>query len=267
MQTDFQTTVYWIGFLGMAFGAVAFGLNTTRARDETAKQLSVTLFFVPLIAAVLYMCMAMGQGSTIVFDRPGAGILSIFGGHALASDFDPTGRRVVFVRYVTWFLTTPLLLCQIVRLVRVPLSTLLALIFADMFMIATGGVAALSPAPLNYPWYLASCGAFVAILVILYTDAERVAKAAPAASASLFRTLRNFTAPLWIAYPLVWILGLTGWGVISPNVETAAYTVLDLLTKVIFGFIILGRWGAVEQDALPSEGLTRDERVAPPDLA
>ena len=251
MQTGFQTGVYWIGCLAMAAGAIAFGLNTTRARDETAKQLSVTLFFVPLIASVLYLSMALGQGGTVVNDRSATTFGDLLGGRALLAPADP-GRRVVYVRYITWALTTPLLLVQIVRLVRVPWSTLLALIFADVFMIVTGGVAALSPKPLNWPWYLVSCGAFVAILVLLYRDAERPAGRAAAGAASLFRTLRNFTAPLWIAYPLVWALGPTGLSALGSNTETVLYTVLDVLTKVVFGFIILGRWVDVEGSGAPA---------------
>jgi bacteriorhodopsin len=59
-EADVQTTVFWIGAIGMAIGAVMFGLNTRKEADEHSRQLAVTLFFVPLIASALYVAMALG---------------------------------------------------------------------------------------------------------------------------------------------------------------------------------------------------------------
>lgn len=224
MEAIVQTTVFWVGAIGMALGAILFGLNTRKEADEHTRQLAVTLFFVPLIASALYVAMALGQGVTKV-----------------------EGRDVYYVRYITWFTTTPLLLNQLARLVRARPSLLISLVLADMFMIATGGVAELSPKPINYIWYTISSGAFLAILVLLYTDLTYQAQSAPRDTFNLFRTLRNVTVITWVSYPIVWILGTAGFELIGSLTQTIAYTALDLASKVGFGLIVISNRAAVEQ--------------------
>jgi sensory rhodopsin len=231
-EESLETTVFWVGVAGMAIGALLFGLNTRRETDEHTHQLSVTLFFVPLIAAALYLAMALGQGKTEV-----------------------DGRTVYYVRYITWFTTTPLLLNQLVRLVRGRPSLLLSLILADMFMIATGGVAELSPKPINYIWYAVSSGAFLVILVLLFSDLSRQAGEQPDDTQRLFRTLRNVTAITWVVYPLVWILGTAGINVIGSLGQTIGYTALDLASKVGFGLIVLANSRAVERSTPRATGV------------
>jgi hypothetical protein len=75
----------------------------------------VSLFFVPVIAATLYTALGMRQGTTMV-----------------------EGEKVVWVRYVTWFTTTPLLLLQLCRLVHARQSVVLGLLVSNQFMIADG---------------------------------------------------------------------------------------------------------------------------------
>ena len=219
-----EQTWYWIGVVGMAFGALLFGLNTRRQTDEYSHLSSVTLFFVPLIAFALYLAQAFGQG---------------------ISEID--GRKVSWIKYVTWFTTTPLLLNQLCRLVRAPTSLIVSLLFADMFMIATGGVAELSPKPISYVWYAVSTGAFLAILVLLYADLSRKARDEPPRTQRLFRILRDVTAATWIAYPLVWLFGTAGLSLYGSGVQTMLYTILDLSSKVGFGLIILVNRDAVQQ--------------------
>jgi bacteriorhodopsin len=54
-----------------------------------------------------------------------------------------------------------------------------------------------------------------------------------------FTTLRNLVLVLWTLYPILWIVGTEGAGVVSLYVETLGFMVLDVLAKVGFGFILL----------------------------
>jgi bacteriorhodopsin len=220
------TTWNWIGVISMFIGVIIFGLNTRRATDEYSKQSYVTLFFVPLIALALYLMMALGQGVTEV-----------------------EGRRVYWIRYVTWFTTTPLLLNQIARVVHARQSVKISLILSDLFMIATGGIAELSPTPINYLWYTVSSIAFLFILYLLYVDLTAEARGKPADVVSLFRTLRDVNAVVWIGYPIVWILGVPGIDLFGIEVQTALFTILDVASKVGFGMIIVLRRPVVEHVA------------------
>jgi bacteriorhodopsin len=51
---------------------------------------------------------------------------------------------------------------------------------------------------------------------------------------------------LWLAYPVLWLIGTEGLGLLPLFWETAAFMVLDLTAKVGFGFILLQGLGAVE---------------------
>lgn len=236
------TLWHWVGVAGMAVGVVTFGLATRRAGSEYAKQSRVSLFFVPLIATALYLAMAMGQGSTTV-----------------------AGERVFWIRYVTWFTTTPLLLNQLARLVHARGSVVWSLLLANQFMIATGAVSELSPTPQSWVWYAVSSVAFVFILVTLYGDLTRESHALPSDVQQLFRRLREINLLTWLGYPIIWALGTKGVELLSPVGQTAGYVLLDLASKVGFGFLILGRSDALEQSgALAGLREQREGKTTPP---
>lgn len=60
-------------------------------------------------------------------------------------------------------------------------------------MIATGGISAISPKPINYIWYTVSCGAFLAILYLLLVPYRRQAEQQHPRSKKAFHTLVTVT--------------------------------------------------------------------------
>ncbi len=206
----------WIGLVSMAIGAVFFGFSANRARSERWRILLTLNFFITAIASVLYLAMVMGQGQGTFH-----------------------GNTTFWVRYVTWFLSTPLLLLVLSHLGRNRIATIGALLGANAAMIATGFLATISPTPINYVWYLVSCGFYAGEACLLLgkyrTEAEqshpgRVGKKA-------FGLLLTVHIVLWTAYPIVWILAGTGFGVLSRGVEGMFYTLLDITSKVGFGLL------------------------------
>jgi bacteriorhodopsin len=57
--------------------------------------------------------------------------------------------------------------------------------------------------------------------------------------ASTFMILRNLTIILWSAYPVVWLVGSEGVGVVPLSVETLLFMILDVSAKVGFGLLLL----------------------------
>lgn len=147
-------TWLWIGVVGQACGAILFGIGTHNAKNERWRILFTLNFFICFIASGLYLAMALGQGRSII-----------------------EGRPTVWVRYITWFCSTPLLLLDLTYLGRTSLPITGSLLGANAYMILTGLVATLSRRPIGYIWYFVSCGAFVAVLYMLLnqyrTEAER----------------------------------------------------------------------------------------------
>jgi sensory rhodopsin len=213
-----------IGVVGMIIGSLVFGFGASRASDRQWQLLYTLNFFICLIAAGLYLAMSLGLGSQVIYDRP-----------------------TFWVRYVTWFCSTPLLILDLALLGRTNLPITGSLIGANAYMIATGFIAAVTPKPMNQIWYLVSCGAFVATLYLLLKPYRNQAEHHYPHAKQVFRKLLAAHVVLWTLYPIVWILAVTGFGVLSQGYETMSYTLLDLASKVGFGFLSLNSLYQLEQ--------------------
>jgi sensory rhodopsin len=206
-----------IGVVGMIIGSLVFGFGASRHAADRSWQILYTLnFFICLIAAGLYLAMSLGLGSQVIYDRP-----------------------TFWVRYVTWFCSTPLLIIDLAFLGRTNLPITCSLLGANAYMILTGFVGAITPKSMNQIWYLVSCGAFFATIYLLLKPYRRQAEQHYPHAKQVFRKLLSAHIVLWSLYPVVWILAATGFGVLSQGYETMSYTLLDLASKVGFGFLSL----------------------------
>jgi len=228
-MTEGQEMWLWIGFAGMTLGVIAIAAIGRSARDED-KHHFVASMFVCFIAAVSYFAMANGQGIV-----------------------DLDGRSVYVARYVDWLFTTPLLLLGLMMVglpqlrkveddSRSRTSLLAGVIGADVLMIVTGLLAALSTEDaVRYSWYAISCGAFLAVLGLLYSPVRSIVKAQSQATAPLYGTLLSALTVLWFIYPVLWLLGTEGAGTIGLTAEIAVFAVIDLTAKVGFGVLLVTR--------------------------
>lgn len=216
-----QTTQLWlwIGFAGMTLGSLIFGGKAIATRRKEGMEFALVSFFITLWAAALYLSMALGE--TVLTDFKGQ-------------------HEIFWGRYVDWIVTTPLLLLDLGVIAGARPKLIAGVIGADIFMIITGLVATLEGSPTNYLWYTISTGAFLAILFALFTEFSATARRRNGKVNKLFQTLRNVLTVLWIVYPIIWILGPEGFGVLSVGVETACFAIVDLCAKVGFGIILLG---------------------------
>ncbi len=205
-----------IGVVGMVLGSLIFGYGASHASNQRWRILYTLNFFICLIAAGLYLAMSLNLGFQVIYDRP-----------------------TFWVRYITWFCSTPLLLLDLAFLGRTNSLITGSLIGANAYMIATGFVGAITPKPMNQIWYLVSCGAFLATLYLLIKPYRNQAEQNYPHAKRVFYKLLTAHIVLWSLYPVVWILAATGFGVLSQGYETMGYTLLDLSSKVGFGFLSL----------------------------
>lgn len=63
-------TWLWTGVIGMGLGGIFFGFGAHNAKNEQWKILYTLNLFICLIAAGLYLAMALKQGVNIINDRP-----------------------------------------------------------------------------------------------------------------------------------------------------------------------------------------------------
>jgi halorhodopsin len=210
---------------------VYMGRNVSAGR---ARLVWGATLMIPLVSLASYL--ALASGLTV-------GFVEMPAGHALA------GQEVVsqWGRYLTWTLSTPLILLALGLLADVDRGSLFTVLAADVGMCVTGLAAALITSSYLFRWafYLVSCAFFAVVLYALLT--EWATAAAEAGTGEIFDTLRLLTIVLWLGYPVVWALGVEGLAVVgSVGLTSWGYSALDVLAKYVFAFLLL-RWVAANE--------------------
>jgi bacteriorhodopsin len=210
-----------LGTFFMGIGTLYFMVRGYGVDDPEAKTFYAITTLVPAIAFTMYLSMLLGYGLTIV----------PFGGEE---------HPIYWARYADWLFTTPLLLLDLALLVDADRGTILALVGADGLMIGTGLIGALTKVyQFRFVWWAVSTAAMLYILYVLFFGFTKKAGQMSGEVASTFRILRNVTVVLWSAYPVVWLVGSEGVGIVPLNVETLLFMILDVSAKVGFGLILL----------------------------
>ncbi|MFB6244617.1 MAG: bacteriorhodopsin [Halobaculum sp.] len=232
-----------IGFVAMLLGTFYFIAKGWGVTDPEQQEYYILTIMVPAIAAASYLSMFLGFGLTQV--NVGGVTLDIY-----------------WARYADWLFTTPLLLLDLALLADADRNTIYALVLTDAFMIVTGLVGALENNVFffRYIWWTVSTIAFVFLLYMLYGALTSKVDDLDADTQSTFTTLRNLVLVLWVFYPIVWIVGTEGAGVVSLQVETLLYMVLDVTAKVGFGLILLRSRAIMGESSAPTP--SADEQAA-----
>jgi len=222
----------WIGTIGMALGMLYFIARGWGVTDEEQQRFYVLTIFIPATAAVAYFSMATGFGLT---------------------EIDVAGEAldIYWARYADWLITTPLLLVDLALLARANRNTIFTLVGLDVLMIVTGLIGALAQTPaVRIVWWGISTALLLFLLYFLVQSLNEAASRQTESVRSLTTTLRNILIVLWLAYPVVWILGTEGTLELIPlYVETAAFMVLDLSAKVGFGYVLLRSHSVLDEVA------------------
>lgn len=210
-----------LGTALMGLGTLYFMVRGMGVEDPEAKKFYAITTLVPAIAFTMYLSMLLGYGVTMV----------PFGGEE---------HPIYWARYADWLFTTPLLLLDLALLVDADRGTILALVGADGIMIGTGLIGALTQVyQFRFVWWAVSTAAMLYILYVLFFGFTQKASEMQEDVASTFKVLRNLTIVLWSAYPVVWLVGSEGVGIVPLGVETLLFMVLDVSAKVGFGLLLL----------------------------
>ena len=233
----------WFGFGGMAIGSAIILYLAGKMRKSDNYHALIALL-VTAIATISYFALARGTASIVV-----------------------GGDTIYIGRYLDWLFTTPLLLISLM-VIALPASKnmaamqartklMLTVVVADILMIVTGFLADLSSNALDTAiWYLASCLWFIVVLGLMFTVVRRNAYVTGLNNGKLYTTLLSYLTILWAVYPIVWLLGTTGTGTFSLTTEVAAYAILDVSAKAVFGIAVVSSILKLERFAQPDEGET-----------
>ncbi|MCA1054163.1 bacteriorhodopsin [Rossellomorea aquimaris] len=219
-MNEIEVTSLWIYVVFMFSGAAVFALWSMN-RKGVPKVEYLIAFFIPVWSGLAYMSMAMGQGG-IVKD----------------------GGVVYFARYLDWVVTTPLLLIALAltgmhHLKKKDPIIIASLIAADVVMITTGFIADMSTGGVVFTWYLIGITAFLVILWLIWSPLRKLAKQQGEKLYKVYLMVCGYLTLFWVGYPLVWLLGPSGLGVIGQAGDTLLFVILPIFSKVGFSLLDL----------------------------
>lgn len=147
-------------------------------------------------------------------------------------------------RYVDWLLTVPLLLIELILVMRltkaettskcIQLGSLAAL----MILLGYPGEVSSDPTT-RWIWWSLSMVPFAIIVIQLFSGLKKAIENQPESVKGLVGGARLLTVASWCFYPVVFILpmlGLSG-GAASTAVQVG-YTISDVVAKAVFGVVI-----------------------------
>ncbi|WP_262175516.1 bacteriorhodopsin [Haloarcula laminariae] len=236
----------WVNIALAGFSALLFVYMGRNVTDSRAKFIFAATLLIPLVSISSYT--GLVSGLTV-------GFIEMPAGHALA------GEEVMsqWGRYLTWALSTPMILLALGLLAKVDTPDLFTVIAADIGMCITGLAAALvtSSYALRWVFYLISCAFFVVVLYAVLIEWPEAAAAA--GTDEIFGTLRALTVVLWLGYPIIWALGVEGLALVqSVGITSWGYSALDIGAKYVFAYLLL-RWVAANEEVVS------EARTAPVD--
>jgi len=147
-------------------------------------------------------------------------------------------------RYVDWLLTVPLLMIELILVMRLSRAetwskgTRLGILAAVMIVLGYPGEIAVDDGT-RWLWWVLAMIPFLWIVYELFVGLSRSIAQQPDNVRGLVNTARWLTVLSWSFYPVVFIfpmIGLTG-GAAETAVQVG-YTVADVVAKAVFGVVI-----------------------------
>jgi len=161
-------------------------------------------------------------------------------------------------RYVDWLLTVPLLLIELILVMRLPAGEATRLAWslgtASAVMVALGYPGEVSDSLLQrWFWWCCSMVPFCYVVFTLLVGLEESTAKQPASVVPLVTAARYLTAITWCTYPLVYLFKSIGLkGSTATMYEQVGYSVADVTAKAVFGVLI---WAiAAEKSQLEEDG-------------
>lgn len=211
----------WIGaILLLSTGLIIMVAGGTKTAAQSA---STSIHAgVCVVAAIAYALMATGAGR-----------------------IETAGGSVLVIRYIDWSITTPLLLIAL-SVTATPTGRsvpglIAALVFADVAMLVTGVLAAVSTGVSAWLWFLTSSAAFAVVLLIIWGPLREVAETGMPVRRELYVRHASILTALWSVYPLVFLFGAEGpaaTSVMGVAATTALFAILDLTSKAGYGILV-----------------------------
>merc|ERR1712048_809939 len=162
-------------------------------------------------------------------------------------DYDVTLTGAPFndaYRYVDWLLTVPLLLIELILVMKLPKNVTVELAWklgvASAVMVALGFPGEIQDALLiRWIFWALAMVPFTYVVFTLVAGLNDATDKQPESARSLVVAARYVTAISWLTYPFVYIIKSCGLaGSIATTLEQVGYSIADFVAKAVFGVLI-----------------------------
>jgi sensory rhodopsin len=219
------TAAYVLAVLGFVVGVALAARLATLDDIDVDRGKFAYLLIIPGFAGLMYVLMALDIG-----------VLTV------------GSETIVLPRYVDWVVTTPLLVGYAGYVAGAPRKYIAGVMAADAGMIAAGAVATVTTGPTKWAFFAISAAFHLSLFYVLYRVFPRYARHF-AKRRGLFTLLQNHVGLLWLAYPVVWLVGAPGFGYISAAAVSLTITYLDVVAKVPYVYFVWNRRYSFDRDA------------------
>lgn len=215
------TYTIWGGLAIFNFFGLLFYRSYNRVKDENNSIFRSLMILVIVITGFFYLILAL---STLV-DEPFI-----------------IGYDIELLQYIRWMITTPILIFQIGLLENIPLSNIILLVTFDLITLSCGLMAYYSSSPvIYYPLFIAGTCSWLVIVKFLLNRTfkfYRMYITQRTINNWIFTILVIGMIVIWSIYPVVVLLAHLS--VLDINQQIIATTILDVLSKGVFGIILVG---------------------------
>lgn len=211
------TLAYGISTGGLLVGVVVAALLLNHRSATTHSTAFRALMIIPGFAAVAYATMALDIGTVMI-----------------------NGTPVTVPRYVDWAVTTPILVGFVGYTAGAPRRWIVGVAVVDLLMILLGAAATAAAAPWKWVLYGGSSLMHLLLLVAIYRVFPSFAADYPQRR-GLFKLLQNHIGLLWIGYPLLWLAGPGGFGLVTPVSFGLIIAYLDVVAKTPYVYFVWQR--------------------------
>jgi sensory rhodopsin len=203
-----EISVYWIGVLIFFISTIGFLINKQKVFDRF---LGASDVFVSFITTISYVVMAL----------------------AIATSSSPYGEIIYWSRWLFYITSCSILTLNIAVIFgKKDMVDLFEISMLTSLVMFCGFLASYIIGFEKWLFFGLSSGAYVGLLFVLFRNSEYRQNA-------LRRLIFLWVVIFWSIFPLVWILAPTGFGLISTFIESVSYLILDIITKIIFGVLIV----------------------------
>jgi len=209
------------GFLCM-FVSTLYSSSRAMQKQESYRKLELLCAMITGVAALFYLIMFCGSGR--------------IDGQYYNEEGAMKTRPVFWARYIDWFISTPLILVDLLTIAGVSKDDMMFMVGVDVLMIALGFVGAFTESAAKWVFFILAM-VFFGYIVMALLQNMKYNKYGTAAK-HLYAKVTYLTIVIWTCYPVVWLLG-EGMKAITVGLEICMYMFLDVSAKCVFAYIII----------------------------